>query len=96
MEAKTREEGRGTIMVMIGNLWNFTALFELPRSAGPLSVPLPPPLCIARQAGGGLESQAKLVRANSFKGACTNDVCSRGGEGVSQFLTKEREVAWIW
>ena len=27
-------------MVMIGNLRNFTALFELPRSAAPLSVPL--------------------------------------------------------
>ena len=52
-------------MVMIGNLWNFTALFELPRSAAPCP---PPPQCIARRAG-GLESQAKLVRANSFNGS---------------------------
>ena len=30
---RRRPERRGTIMVMIGNLSNFTALFELPRSA---------------------------------------------------------------
>ena len=60
------------VMVMIGNLWNFTALFELPRSA---ALCPPPPQCIARQAGGGVavrggsESQAKLVRANSFNGS---------------------------
>ena len=28
-----------------------------------------------------------------YKGACTNDVSTEGGGGVSQFLTKGREVA---
>ena len=27
---------------------------------------------------------------------CTYDVCTEGGGGVSQFLTKGKEVAWIW
>ena len=26
----------------------------------------------------------------------TCDVCSKRGEGVSQFMAKGREVAWIW
>ena len=29
------------------------------------------------------------------RGACTYDVCTEGREGVSQFLTKGSEVAWI-
>ena len=28
------------------------------------------------------------------KGALTNDVSTQGGEGVSQFLTKGRKIAW--
>ena len=28
------------------------------------------------------------------RGACTYDVCTE--RGISQFLTKERKVAWIW
>ena len=37
----------------------------------------------------GLEAACALP-----KGPCRNDI--RQGWGVSQFLTKGREVAWIW
>ena len=38
----------------------------------------------------------KFVLEDHIKGRCTYDVCSERGEGVGRFLTKGREVAWIW
>ena len=39
----------------------------------------------------------KFVLEDHVKGRCTYDVCSESkGERVGRFLTKRREVPWIW